>query len=73
METHKRAIAKAVSYRLLGSFVTFVIALVVAREIRVAIGIGAADTLLKIFAFYFHERIWNNISFGRGEGEYSKI
>ena len=65
MESHKRAIAKAITYRALGSFVTFAIALILAGELRLALGIGAADTLFKIFAFYVHERLWNNIGFGR--------
>ncbi len=65
METHRRAIAKAVTYRLLGSFVTFLIALALAGELRLAVGIGIADTVLKIFAFYIHERLWNFIGFGR--------
>jgi len=65
LETHVRAIAKAISYRLFGSFVTFAIVFIVAREIKLAVGIGVADTVLKIFAFYFHERLWNKIKFGK--------
>jgi len=65
MESHKRAIAKAVSYRMLGSFVTFVIAFALAGEMKLAVGIGIADTICKIFAFYAHERLWNKIGFGR--------
>lgn len=67
MESHKRAIAKAITYRALGSFVTFAIALVLAGEVRLALGIGIADTLCKIFAFYIHERLWNHIGFGRSK------
>lgn len=65
MESHKRTIAKAVSYRLFGSFVTFVIAFTLAGEVKLALGIGIADTVCKLFAFYFHERVWNKIHFGR--------
>lgn len=64
-ETHYRSIIKAISYRLLGSAVTFLIALAFTRKIESAAGIGVADTILKIGAFYFHERLWNYIHFGK--------
>ncbi len=65
METHARSIIKAISYRLLGSTVTFVVVLVMTRKLELAAGIGVLDTVLKIGAFYFHERLWHRISFGK--------
>jgi len=65
METHARSIIKAVSYRFLGSGVTFVVALAMTRKLEMAVGIGLLDTVLKIGAFYFHERLWHRISFGK--------
>ncbi|MBM4104608.1 MAG: DUF2061 domain-containing protein [Planctomycetes bacterium] len=65
IETHTRSIVKAVSYRLLGSGVTFIVVLVMTQKFNLAAGIGIIDTLLKIGAFYFHERLWHRIPFGR--------
>ncbi len=65
METHARSIIKAVSYRLMGSMVTFAVVLVATRKIDLAAGIGVLDTILKIGAFYFHERLWHKINFGK--------
>ncbi|MBM4104666.1 MAG: DUF2061 domain-containing protein [Planctomycetes bacterium] len=65
METHTRSIIKAVSYRFLGSGVTFAVAFMVTRKLDMAAGIGVLDTVLKIGAFYFHERLWHRISFGK--------
>lgn len=65
METHIRSIAKAVSYRFLGSAVTFAVAFVITRKVDLAVGIGVVDTLMKIGAFYFHERLWNRLQFGK--------
>ncbi len=64
-ESHIRSIAKAVSYRALGSAVTFLVALAVTQEINTAVGIGVLDTLMKIGAFYVHERLWNRLHFGK--------
>lgn len=65
METHLRSIAKAVSWRVGGTVVTFVVALVVSGKLDIAVKVGALDTLVKIAAFYFHERIWHRVSFGK--------
>jgi uncharacterized membrane protein len=65
METHARSIIKAFSYRLLGSLVTFGVVFVVTRKMDLAAGVGVMDTILKIGAFYFHERLWHRINFGK--------
>ncbi|MDH7598486.1 MAG: DUF2061 domain-containing protein [Sedimentisphaerales bacterium] len=68
MDTHLRSILKAVSYRVMGSAVTVVIAWVVTSQIALAAQIGVADTLVKILPFYVHERIWQRVPLGRKEG-----
>jgi uncharacterized membrane protein len=65
METHLRSIAKAVSWRIGGSVVTFIIALLVSGKVDIAAKVGLLDTLVKIGAFYLHERIWHRIGFGK--------
>ena len=65
METQARSIAKAVSYRLLGSAVTGLIVFFLTSKASVSFGAGALDMVLKIGAYFVHERIWNHISYGR--------
>jgi len=65
METHLRSIAKAVSWRIGGTAVTFTIALLVSGKIDIAVKVGLLDTLVKIGAFYLHERTWHRIGFGK--------
>ena len=65
LESHYRSIAKAVSYRVLGTVVTFLVALLITRQLETAIGIGFADTLMKTGLFYVHERLWNRTHFGK--------
>jgi uncharacterized membrane protein len=64
-ETHARSIAKAVSYRVLGSATTGIIVYAVTGKGGLSLGVGAADIILKIGVYFIHERIWDRISFGR--------
>ena len=65
MESHIRSIVKAVTWRIGGTLVTFVVALVLTKKLELSIQIGLVDTILKIGVFYGHERLWNKINFGR--------
>ena len=64
METHKRTIAKTISWRLLATVITMSIAWGISKDPTVALSVGLADTTLKLFFFYAHERVWTKISFG---------
>ena len=65
METHLRSIAKAISWRVGGTIVTFIVTLLISGQIDLAAKVGLLDTFIKIGAFYFHERIWHRIGFGK--------
>ena len=65
MESNTRSIAKAISYRLLGSISTALIVFVFSGNAKVSLGVGLADMVTKIALYYLHERLWNHISFGR--------
>ena len=65
MESQARSIAKAVSYRVLGSASTALIVYAGTRSWTFSAGAGAADAVVKIGLYFLHERIWNHIPFGR--------
>lgn len=65
METHFRSILKAVSWRFGGTLITVLIVWILAGNFDLAAKIGVMDTLVKVGAFYAHERIWHRISFGK--------
>jgi uncharacterized membrane protein len=65
VETHFRSIVKAISWRVGGTVVTFLVAWVLAGSLDLAARIGVLDTVIKIGAFYVHERLWNRLSFGK--------
>ena len=63
-EAHSRSFVKALSWRLLGSIDTFLLSLLFTRNIEAAGAIATTEVLTKMFLYYFHERIWANISWG---------
>ena len=67
MESHYRSLAKAVSYRVLGSAATAIIAFVFTHKPLLSLGVGAADMVTKVVLYYLHERIWERISLGRSK------
>jgi len=69
MESHSRSIAKAISYRLLGSCSTALIFLVLTGSLKLSLGAGAIDVVVKMAAYFIHERIWNLIPYGRERSE----
>jgi uncharacterized membrane protein len=65
VESHTRSIAKAVTYRLLGSLCTGLIAYILTGSRTIFLQAGALDIVLKIGAYFVHERLWDHIDFGR--------
>ncbi len=65
MDSTARSIAKAFSYRLLGSATTGLILYVLTDRVTLSLIGSALDVFLKIGAYFVHERIWNHIPFGR--------
>ena len=70
MESHFRTVVKAVSWRFIATLVTFAVAWAVTNELAFAAKIGIADTLIKLCAYYFHERVWIGVNFGKKRPEY---
>ena len=65
METHRRSIVKAMSWRIIATLTTFLVAYFFTKEVVLAMSIGFADAIIKVAIYYSHERLWNRISFGR--------
>lgn len=65
LESHRRSIVKALTWRIFATFVTMLVVYLFTRELALSAGIGLADTTIKIFFYYSHERLWERIQFGR--------
>jgi uncharacterized membrane protein len=65
-ESHARSIAKAASWRMTGSLDTFIIATFVTGNPKAAGAVALTEILTKTAFYYFHERIWVLIPWGKG-------
>ena len=65
MESSRRSLAKAISWRLIAVVVTSSVAWAITSELTLAATIGVLDSVIKIGAYYYHERLWNRVAFGR--------
>jgi uncharacterized membrane protein len=50
------------TWRITASLTTFIIAWTVTGDLLIGASIGTIEAIVKIFLYYFHERIWINIS-----------
>lgn len=64
-DTQSRSLAKAISWRITGTLDTFVISWLITGEALLATGIAATEVITKIFLYWFHERAWNRIKWGK--------
>lgn len=64
-ELHSRSFVKALSWRFIGTLDTIVISWVITGKMILAFSIGAFELMTKTVLYYFHERIWNSIKWGR--------
>ena len=64
-DAHHRSIAKGVSWRIVGSVDTTVIAFFITGQYSKARSIGLTEVLTKVVLYFLHERAWQRVSFGR--------
>jgi uncharacterized membrane protein len=64
-ETHRRSILKAISWRTLGTFDTFAISWFLTGKVAMAGSIAALEVITKVAWYYFHERVWEAVAWGR--------
>ena len=65
MESHRRSIVKTLSWRVVALLITASVAWIITGSLGFGAIIGGIDTVIKLVVYYFHERLWNRISFGR--------
>lgn len=65
-ESVSRSVVKAISWRILGTIDTMLIAYFISGEWKLALSIGLIEWLSKMILYIVHERIWNRISWGKG-------
>ena len=64
-ELKKRTLVKTITWRVTASLTTFLIAWMLTGDLLIGVSIGSIEAIAKIFLYYYHERIWNNISWAK--------
>lgn len=62
-----RSVVKTISWRTLGTLDTIIISYFITGNLVMAASIGSIEVITKMVLYYFHERVWNKLSFGRVE------
>ncbi len=62
---HSRSFAKAFTWRITGTLDTFILSILVTKQIKFALAISGAELVTKIFLYYLHERIWERVKWGK--------
>ncbi|AKA35651.1 MAG: DUF2061 domain-containing protein [Muricauda sp.] len=60
-----RSIVKSISWRVIGTLDTIIISWIITGTLTLAFSIGAVELVTKMVLYFFHERIWNNINWGK--------
>ena len=63
---HGFTLAKAVSWRFVGSLDTTFLSYLVTGNLTVSLSIGGTEFFTKILLFYIHERLWMRVGWARG-------
>ena len=64
-EKPKRSILKSISWRIVGTLDTVLISWEVTGTLSLAFSIGLIELVTKMVLYFFHERIWNSIGWGK--------
>jgi len=60
-----RSVVKSLSWRIIGTLDTILISWLVTNALAVAFSIGAIELITKMVLYFFHERVWNAIQWGK--------
>jgi adenylylsulfate kinase len=64
-ETLSRSLAKTVSYRLLILILDFITIYIFTKQVKIAFGFMLVSNIYTTLAYFFHERIWDKIKWGK--------
>lgn len=62
-----RSVVKTISWRVLGTLDTIIISYLITGSLAMAASIGSIEVVTKMILYYFHERVWNKLNFGRAK------
>ncbi|MHA2163707.1 MAG: DUF2061 domain-containing protein [Candidatus Hodarchaeales archaeon] len=63
--SRERSVLKAITWRLIATITTTSIVYIMTGRLDLTAAVGFYDVILKLILFFFHERVWNRIQYGR--------
>jgi uncharacterized membrane protein len=72
-DSKTRSLLKGISWRIIGTIDTFLLAWLFLGEVKLAAPIAIAEVFTKILLYFAHERIWNVIGWGRNKNTVSHL
>ncbi|CAM1335218.1 DUF2061 domain-containing protein [Tenacibaculum aestuariivivum] len=60
-----RSVVKSISWRIIGTIDTVIISWLITGELSLAFSIGSIELVTKMVLYFFHERVWNKIKWGK--------
>ncbi len=61
----KRSLLKTISWRVIGTLDTVIISYLITGGLDMALAIGGVELVSKMVLYFFHERVWNTINWGK--------
>lgn len=65
MESRKRSIVKAATWRIVALVITMLVSFIWLREWTTSITLALTANGIKAVLYYLHERVWDRTDFGR--------
>jgi len=65
--TKSRSFTKSLSYRIFGTLSSWAVVYVITGKGSLATLVAFWETVVKVIIYYWHERIWNKIQWGRND------
>jgi uncharacterized membrane protein len=64
LESRKRHIVKSITWRIIGTMDTILLAWLISGNVLMGFKIGLVEVVTKMILYYLHERVWYKVNFG---------
>ncbi|MGB2599264.1 MAG: DUF2061 domain-containing protein [Candidatus Omnitrophota bacterium] len=65
MEHPKRSLIKSITWRVIAVITTMAAVYLYSKDLKESFVVGIGANLVKFFLYYWHERLWDKVRFGR--------
>jgi uncharacterized membrane protein len=72
-DTKARSLLKGITWRIVGTIDTFLLAYLFLGEVKLAGPIALIEVATKVLLYFIHERLWNLVNWGRHDGKVSHV